>query len=117
MAAASSSQPANGSVTHPEIHAEMLATVATLTQPRYRPTVPSVTRASAHPDACDACSSRSIRISTSSRATMTTTLPATSPSCTLQIHAAFSSAEAMAHGRSARCRSDRRAAGKSCQTA
>ena len=98
-------------------HAQVLAKVATSTQPKYRPKAPSVSTCSTTPPVRGAPRMYMIRMSTASRARMTTTEPMSEPSCTVQIQAALSSRDSSAQGRRERCRGEVRAVRVSCQRA
>ena len=97
--------------------AYVLAKVATSTQPKYRPKVPSVRIISTMPPVRGRPRMYMMRISTASSRRMTTTDSHSSSSWTVNSQPALSRADSSAHGRSTRWRSEARAVGVNCQIA
>ena len=93
------------------------ATVATITQPRYRPTVPSSTSFSNVVSGWVALRIAKATMSTTSRAAIMTTERPSRSNWTQRIHAAFSSREASIQYPIRRCRGRAAWVGSACQMA
>src|SRR5699024_10478426 len=95
------------------ISAAVLAVVATQTQPKYSPNVPSVTSLSVGRVEILADSNLMRCTNTANKAMITISLANTLPACTTPIHAAFNRADRLTHARSGSWRADARWAGSS----
>ena len=93
------------------------AQVATATQPRYSPNVPSTTTDSTSPPVRGSrCSTSTRRTSTASRATITTTLTQSQPCWVTSSQPALSTIDAAAHHPARRCRGAAACDGTHCST-